>query len=88
MPRSRSEETLDVLREIWQATGQRAEDVEAACGEQRACKSMAAVGFDDMVGPDGDLHQAWRAKLEREGKLRPGSGSVRDLVLGPDDATG
>lgn len=88
MPKSRSEETLDVLREIWQATGQRAEDVEAACGPQRACKSMAAVGFDGMVGPEGDLQGAWRAKLEREGKLRPGTGSVRDLVLGTDDATG
>lgn len=88
MAGSRSEETLDVLREIWRATGQRAEDVEAACGPQRACKSMSAVGFDGMVGADGDLHSAWRAKLEREGKLAPGTGSVRDLVLGTDDATG
>ncbi|HZC73258.1 MAG TPA: hypothetical protein VE442_21365 [Jatrophihabitans sp.] len=88
MAGSRSEETLDVLREIWQATGQRAEDVEAACGPQRACKSTSAVGFDGMVGADGDLHRAWRAKLEREGKLRPDSGSVRALVFGADDPSG
>jgi hypothetical protein len=81
----RSEDALDVLREIWQATGQSADDVEAACGEQKACKSTSAVGFDGMVGPDGDLRTAWRTKLEREGKLRPGTGSVRNLVLGDAD---
>lgn len=82
---SNSEEALEVLREIWQATGQRAEDVEAACGPQKACKSMAAVGFEALAGPDGDLPAAWRATLEREGKLTPGARSVRDLVLGQDD---
>jgi hypothetical protein len=84
----RPDDALDVLREIWQATGQSVEDVEAACGPQKACKSMSAVGFDGMVGPDGDLRAAWRAKLEREGKLFPDAGSVRDLVLGPADRAG
>jgi hypothetical protein len=82
---STSEETLDVLREIWHATGQRAEDVEAACGPQKACKSTSAVGFDGMVGPDGDLRTAWRAALERDGKLTPKAHTVRDLVLGSED---
>ncbi len=36
-----------------------------------------------MAGPDGDLRAAWKAKLEREGKLSSAGGSVRDLVLGP-----
>jgi hypothetical protein len=82
---SRSEDALEVLREIWRATDQSVDDVEAACGPQKACKSVSAVGFDGMVGPDGDLRAAWRATLEREGKLAPGTGTVRDLVLGPDD---
>ena len=30
---------------------------------------MSDVGFDGMAGPDGDLRAAWKAKLEREGKL-------------------
>jgi hypothetical protein len=30
----------------------------------------------------GDMRAAWRATLEREGKLRRDGGSVRDLVLG------
>jgi hypothetical protein len=86
--RPRSEDPLDVLREIWRATGQSAADVEEACGPQKACKSMSAVGFDGWAEAGdgrGDLRAAWRAQLEREGKLRPGTGSVRDLVLGPGD---
>jgi hypothetical protein len=44
---------------------------------------MADVGFDGMAGADGDLRTAWRRTLEREGKLNPEGGSIRDLVLGP-----
>ena len=82
---SSSEETREVLREIWTATGQRAEDVEAACGPQKACKSTSAVGFDAMAGADDDLKAAWRAELERDGKLTAKAHTVRDLVFGRDD---
>ena len=41
-----------------------------------------------MVGPDGDLRVAWRAKLAREGKLAPDAGTLRDLVVGPVDDAG
>ena len=45
---------------------------------------MTDVGFDGLAEEaDGDLRLAWRTQLAREGKLSPGAGSVRDLVLGP-----
>jgi len=42
----------------------------------------AGVGFDEYAaGDEADRRAAWRARLEREGKLRP-AGSLRDLILG------
>jgi len=80
-----SEEVLGVLREVWSAQGQSAEDIEEACGTTRSCQKMADVGFDGLAEEtDGDLRLAWRAQLAREGKLNPGAGSVRDLVLGSE----
>ena len=47
----------------------------------------AGVGYEDFGGAtDADRIEAWRARLEREGKLGR-SGSVRDLVLGPREET-
>ena len=78
-----TEETLEVLREMWSARGQSAEDVEEACGTTRSCKRMTDVGFDGLAEEtDGDLRLAWRTQLAREGKLNQGGSSVRDLVLG------
>lgn len=79
------DEAREVLREVWSAQGQTSADLEA-CDTTKACKKMADVGFDGLAGEDGDLRAAWRAKLEREGKLNQQSGSVRDLVLGPAEA--
>ena len=76
-------EVLEVLREVWSAQGQTAEDVEEACGTTKSCKRMTDVGFDGLAEEtDGDLRLAWRTQLAREGKLNQGEGSVRDLVLG------
>ena len=78
-----TEEALDVLREVWSARGQSAEDVEQACGTTKSCQRMTDVGFDGLAEEtDGDLRLAWRTQLDREGKLDRGAGSVRDLVLG------
>ena len=84
-----TEEVLEVLREVWSAQGQTTEDVEEACGTAhttgKSCKRMSDVGFDGLAEEtDGDLRLAWRTQLAREGKLNPGTGSVRDLVLGPE----
>jgi hypothetical protein len=79
-----TEEALEVLREVWSAQGQSAEDVEEACGTTRSCKRMTDVGFDGLAEEtDGDMRLAWRTQLAREGKLDPGASSVRDLILGP-----
>ena len=77
-----TDEVLGVLREVWTAQEQTTEDVEAACGDIKACKRMADVGFDGLAEEtDGDLRLAWRTQLAREGKLNPDAVSVRDLVL-------
>ena len=51
-------------------------------GTGKSCKRMADVGFGEVDGTEDDLRAAWRARLEREGKLSNG-GTVADLVLGP-----
>lgn len=84
-----TEEALEVLREVWSAQGQSAGDVEDACGTGhttgKSCKRMTDVGFDGLAEEtDGDLRLAWRTQLAREGKLDPGAGSVRDLILGSE----
>ena len=73
------DETLEVLRGIWSAQGQSSADLDDASG--KSCKRMADVGFGDIDGGDGDVRAAWRDRLEREGKLNPGT-SLADLVLG------
>ena len=81
-------EALEVLREVWRSQGQTAASLDDASCE-KSCKRMtdAGVGFDDFAdGQDADLGAAWRARLEREGKLSDSGGSVRDLVLGPADS--
>lgn len=78
------DDALKVLREVWSARDQSSEDLEAACGPQRTCKSMSAVGFEGLA-EGGDLRDAWKTQLAKEGKLKPGTGTLRDLVLGSDE---
>ena len=78
------DDAVDVLREVWSAKGQSAADLDEAFGAQKSCKRMQDVGFDGMASGDDDMRAAWRATLEREGKLDHRAGSVRDLVLGSE----
>jgi hypothetical protein len=74
-------EALEVLRDLWRGQEQGVADLEET-GESH-CKKMtdAGVGFDDFAaGDERDRAAAWRARLEREGKLST-AGSLRDLVL-------
>lgn len=83
---SQPSEALDVLRDMWSARGQDSASIEEECGTGGGCKRFSDVGFDGMAGPDGDLRAAWKAKLEREGKLSEAGGTIRDLVLGRAEA--
>lgn len=78
------DDALEVLREVWSAKGQSAADLDEAFGAQKSCKRMQDVGFDGLAAGDGDMRAAWRATLERDGKLDQRARSVRDLVLGPE----
>lgn len=81
------DEAIEVLRGVWTAKGQTSEDLEELFGTAKSCKNMQNVGFDALAGSDGNLRSAWRATLEREGKLSRNPGSVRDLVLGSAEPT-
>lgn len=76
------DEGVEVLRAVWSAQGQSRADIDDACGPTKACKRMADVGFDGLAGEDQDMRSAWRATLEREGKLDAAGGTVRDLIMG------
>jgi hypothetical protein len=77
------DEGVEVLRAVWSAQGQSRADIDEACGTTKACKRMADVGFDGLAGEDQDMRGAWRATLQREGKLNAAGGTVRDLIMGP-----
>ena len=77
-------EALEVLRDVWHAQAQGVADLDDSC--ESHCKKMtdAGVGFDDYAAGDAsDRITAWRARLEREGKLGT-AGSVADLILRPE----
>jgi hypothetical protein len=80
------DKALDVLRAVWRGQGQSAGDLDDLA-EGKSCKRMSDVGFDDFAEGEADPRDAWRETLAREGKLRPGAGSIRDLVLGPAEAS-
>jgi hypothetical protein len=79
---ARNADALEVLRDVWRSQAQTAADLGDDC-ETKACKKMteAGVGFDDYAaGDESGRSAAWRARLEREGKLSS-AGSLRDLIL-------
>jgi hypothetical protein len=82
-------EALGVLRNVWRSQGQTAENLVDPSGEQKSCKRMdeAGVGYEDFAAGEEDLNAAWRARLEREGKLNQSGGTIRDLVMGSTEAS-
>lgn len=74
-------DALEVLRDIWRGQEQTAADLGDDC--ETHCRRMtdAGVGFDEYAaGGETDRRDAWRARLEREGKLSS-AGTLRDLIL-------
>jgi hypothetical protein len=78
---------VDVLRAVWAAEGQSADDLDEACGPTKSCRNMTDVSFDGLAEPGSDLGVAWRERLRREGKLSTSGGTIRDLVLGSSETT-
>jgi hypothetical protein len=78
-------EAVDALRSIWSANETDGQDAAEAFGEAKVCRNMKDITFDGMAEPGSDLRGAWREKLRKEGKLSTDGGSIRDLVLGPDE---
>lgn len=62
---------LSVLRDIWHAQGQTGADLDEMFGQGKQCRAMRHIGAEPV---DDDVRSAWRGRLEREGKLRPGGG--------------
>ena len=74
-------EALEVLRVLWRGQAQGVDGLDDS-GESH-CKRMtdAGVGFEDYAaGNETDRIAAWRARLEREGKLGT-AGSLADLIM-------
>lgn len=57
--------------------------LDADCSPTKSCRNMVGVSFDGLAEPGTDLTSAWRSRLEREGKVQEGAGTIRELILGP-----
>ena len=77
---------LDESIAMWSAPADDQMLLDADCSPTKTCRNMVGVTFDGFAETGGDLQSAWRATLERDGKLSEGGGTLRDLVLGPHDA--
>jgi hypothetical protein len=77
-------DAVEVLRAVWSADGATSNDLDEQFPAKKVCRNMKDVSFDGMAEPGSDLREAWRERLEREGKLNTSGGSIRDLVLGRD----
>ncbi|MFZ9016854.1 MAG: hypothetical protein ACO225_07470 [Ilumatobacteraceae bacterium] len=73
-----------VLTSIWASNGGADVEVDEDCSPTKQCRNMKDITFDGFAPEGSDIGSAWRSLLAREGKLRPGAETIRDLVLGPD----
>jgi hypothetical protein len=80
------EQPSDALSEMWSTDGDSAMAFDEDCSPTRVCRNAREFSFEGIAEDGGDLQSAWRALLEREGKLHGSGETVRDLVLGPRDS--
>ena len=71
-----------MLRGIWGATAQEADDLAHLQPAAKVCKNTGMLGIKGMEdeGMAEALRGEWKRQLAREGKLRPGAQSLRELV--------
>lgn len=67
------------FQSIWEADHSHA-DMDEDCSPTKVCRNMRHVTFEGFGDTGDDPAQAWKARLEREGKLA--GGSLADLVFG------
>jgi hypothetical protein len=72
---------IETVETMWSTPDEDQVLLDADCSPTKTCRNMVDVSFDGLAEPGSDLSAAWRATLEREGKLKEGSGSVHDLVF-------
>ena len=67
------------LSSIWQAQGEKLEELDEECNPNKVCRNMKDVTFEGYIQDEGkDLKTAWRETLLRDGKL--GAGTIGQLV--------
>ena len=69
------------LSSIWQAQGEKMEELDEECNPNKVCRNMKDVTYEGFGEEGTSVATAWKAKLAREGKLASG-GSIGDLILG------
>ncbi len=68
---------------MWGADEQTGDDTfDEDCSPTRVCRNARAFSFEGIAEDGTDLQTAWRETLQREGKLKTPTQSIRDLVLG------
>lgn len=81
---SEDENTARALQSVWTVDHDHS-GLDEACSPTKPCRNMRGVTFDGYADSGGDVGAAWRAQLDREGKLDKSEGTIRDLVLGSSE---
>jgi len=74
---------IDDAQTMWSQPDENQVLLDADCSPTKTCRNMVGVSFDGFAEPGTDVSAAWRATLERDGKVKQGSSSLHDLVFGP-----
>jgi hypothetical protein len=76
----------DETASMWSSPADDQVLLDADCSPTKTCRNMVGISFDGFAGEGTDLRSAWRATLEREGKLSGENATLRELVLGSRDS--
>jgi hypothetical protein len=80
-----SESLKSTIQSIWASKADEISEIaelDEDCGPTKTCKNMKEITFEGFAGSGGNLAEAWKATLVREGKLKNGNGSIKEIVLG------